>query len=237
MAKEKVILKAKRREQLGKSAARALRRSAFVPAVLYGRNTDNVPLALEQRAFEKILRARAGANVVLTLQIEDGKKPCEQTVIVKSVQVHPVSDAIEHVDLHAISLTERITVRVAIHAKGESEGVKEGGVLDVVHHEVEIECLPTDIPERIYVDVAALKIGDAVHARELTMPSGVTCLMPADEVVIAVHAPREEEVAAPAEAPTEPEVVGKEKKEEEEEEAPPAAPKAAAKEEKEKKEK
>lgn len=230
--KEKVVLKAKRREAVGKAATRALRRAHFVPAVLYGKSTDTVALALEQRAFETVLRA--GANVVLTLQIEDGKKPREQTVIIKDVQHDPVSDAIEHVDLHAISLTERIKVEVPVYAKGEAAGVKEGGVLDVVHHEVEVECLPTDIPERIDVDVSALMIGEAVHARELPIPAGVTCLLAADEVVIAVHAPRKEEVLAPAEAPAEPEVVGKEKKEKEEEAAPAPAPKAAAKEEKEK---
>ena len=233
MQKEKVILKAKPRGELGKSAVRALRRQHVVPAVLYGKNADSVALALDQKTFETLLRTRAGTNVVLTLQIEDAKKPREQTVIVKEVQLDPVSDAIDHVDFHVISLTEKLKVKVQVQVKGESVGVKEGGVLDVVQHEIEVECLPSDIPARLEVDVTALKMGDAVHAREIAMPRGVTCLLAPDDVVIAVHAPRKEEVAAPAEAPSEPEVVGKEKKEKEGEEAPAAAPKAA-KEEKEK---
>lgn len=237
MQKQRMILKAKRRSVIGKSRVKALRRQGELPAVFYGSATGSIPLALSFKEFEAVIHTRAGANVLLTLQIEGEKKPAEHTVIVKEVQHDPVSDTIQHVDLHAISLTERLAVNVPLAVRGESLGVKEGGVLDVVHHEIEIECLPADIPERIEVDVSAMAIGSSIHVRELTFPKGVACLLGPEEVVVAVHAPRKEEEAPAAEAPSEPELVGREKKEKEEEAAAPAAPaapKAAKEKEKEK---
>ncbi|OGW77520.1 MAG: hypothetical protein A3J52_03385 [Omnitrophica bacterium RIFCSPHIGHO2_02_FULL_49_9] len=157
----------------------------------------------------------------------------EKTVVIKEIQHDPITDAVEHIDFNIISLTEKIKVNVPLHVTGESIGVKEDGVLDVVHHEIEVECLPTDIPERIPVDITSLKIGDSVHIKELSFPSGVTPTLEENEVVVAVHAPRVEEEPVPAEGEAaEPEVVGKEKKEEGVEGGEAAPPAQEAKKEK-----
>jgi len=148
-----------------------------------------------------------------------------------------VTDEIYHVDFAAVSLTEKIRVKVPLTIKDAQEaiGVKEGGVLDVVHHEIEVECLPTEIPERIEVSVKQLKIGDSIHLKELGIPRSVAPLLEAGEVVIALHPPEKvEEVAPPAEVAAEPEIIEKGKKEKPEEaaEAAPVKPEKAQKPEK-----
>ena len=135
-------------------------------------------------------------------------------------------------DFTVISLTEEITVKVPVVVKNAADiaGLKEGGVLDVIHHEIEVKCLPTAITEKFEIDIKQMKIGDILHASELALPAGVRCELPADEPVIAIHAPREEEAAAPAEeAAVQPEVIEKGKKpaEEGEEGAAEAKPAAA----------
>jgi len=140
-----------------------------------------------------------------------------------------VTDQISHVDLMMISMTEKITVKVpvvVVHGD-EAPGVKEGGALDVVHYEIEVECLPTQIPEKIEIDVKDMKINDVVHVSQLVIAEGVQCLLDPEDVVVAIRPPREEEVAAPAEdGPAQPEVIEKGKKDKEGEDG--EAPKASA---------
>ncbi|MBI4550151.1 MAG: 50S ribosomal protein L25/general stress protein Ctc [Candidatus Omnitrophica bacterium] len=221
-----VELKVAHRENLGKGHARRIRRENRIPAILYGSKLAPVALSVDLKEFKKVLKTGAGENVILTLKIDGLKKDSEHTARIKDIQVDPVTDAFSHVDFNAISLTEKIRVQVPVHAKGEAPGVKEGGVLEHIHREVEVECLPTQIPEKFEVVVDQMKIGDSVHVRELAMPEGVVSTMDPDEVILALHAPMKEEVAAPAEgeAPSEPEVIGKKKEEGE------AVPEAAEKE-------
>ncbi|MBI1977817.1 MAG: 50S ribosomal protein L25 [Candidatus Omnitrophica bacterium] len=217
-----VSLKATQREALGKQAVKKTRGLKRIPAVVYGSGMKPTPIEVTADEFFRVVHTKAGENVIISLVIS-GPKNLERTVVIKEIQHNPVTDAIQHVDFNAISLNEKIKVKVLLHVKGEAPGVKEGGVLDVVHHEIEIECLPTQIPDRLDVDISALKIGDSIHSKEIKFPQGVTPQLPEDEVVVAIHAPKAEEVAAPEEAPAEPELVGKEKKEEGEAEvAPPA---------------
>jgi large subunit ribosomal protein L25 len=218
-----VELKVARRENLGKGHARRIRKENRIPAILYGSKLPPVPLELDLKEFKKVLKTGAGENVILTLKIEGLQKEGEHTARIKDIQVDPVTDALSHVDFNAISLTEKIRVKVPVHAKGEAPGVKEGGVLEHIHREVEVECLPTRIPEKFEVTVDHLNIGDSIHVRDLSIPEDVVCLMGADEVILAMHAPMKEEVPVAAEeaAPTEPEVIGKKK--EEGAEAAPAA--------------
>jgi large subunit ribosomal protein L25 len=224
-----VPLKADLREQKGKQAVKKIRAQKRIPAVVYGTGIKATPIEVNLDDFFKAIHTRAGENVVIQLTVS-GPKGLEQTVVIKEIQHNPVTDAVQHVDFNAISLTEKIQVKVPFHAKGESPGVKEGGVLDIVHHEIEVECLPTDIPEDLHADISALQIGDAIHIREIEFPKGVTPQFSPDEVVVAVHAPKAEEEPPAEEAPAEPELIAKEKKEEGEEEAPEAgtsAPPAA----------
>ena len=219
-----VPLKASRREALGKQAAKKLRQNKLIPAVVYGADVKTTSIEVKKDDFDRAIHTKAGENVIIQLTVS-GQKNFEKTVVIKEIQHDPVTDVVEHVDFNVISLTEKIKVKVPFYTTGESVGVKEGGVLDVVHHEIEVECLPTNIPERLAVDISALKIGDSIHVREIAFPSGVVSVLGEDEVVVALHAPKAEEVPAPEETVAEPEVIGKEKKEAEgAEEGAPVAP-------------
>ena len=230
---ERVTLAAKKRETDGSRQARRIRRAGEVPAVLYGHGMKPLAISVTVRDLSKALHTKARENVILDLKVQD-LKLTESTCLIKDIQHNPVTDHIAHVDFRIISLTDKIKVKVHVvvtHAE-ESEGVKQGGILDVVHHEVEVECLPTAIPQKIEINAKSFKLGHAVHARELNLPEGVICQLPPDEVIAAIHAPREEEVATPAEGAEaqQPEVIEKGKKEEPKEgEAAPAAASSAAK--------
>ncbi len=226
-------LKANARVTGGTSKARAVRRNEMFPAVVYGHGMKPLSVEVPSKEFLKAIHTKAGANVLITLQVE-GVQLKESTCRVKDIQYNPVSDKIDHVDFMVISLTEKITVKVPVILLNaeDAPGVKEGGAMDLVHREVEVECLPTQIPEKIEIDAKPMKINDAVHVKDLVLPQGIKCLLDADEVVFAIHPPREEEVAPAAEAgAAEPEVIEKGKKEKEGEEGAPAkaAPAAAAK--------
>lgn len=223
-------LQVKPRTADGTRKARGIRRNEMIPGVVYGHGMKPLSLEIPERAFLKALHTKAGENVLITLKVE-GVKLKESTCRIKDIQNNPVTDKIDHVDFMVISMTEKITVKVPVvmlHVE-EALGVKDGGVLDLVHHEIEVECLPTEIPEKIEVDVKAMKIGDAIHAKDLGIPEGVQCLLALEEVVVALHAPQKEEVkpAEEGEAAAEPEVIEKGKKEKEGEEAAKAAPVAA----------
>ncbi len=219
-----VPLKASLREEIGKQKMKKLRRDKRIPAVVYGHGTKATSIAVSQEDFLRVIHTKAGENVIIQLDV-DGPKKFEKTVVIKEIQHSPTTDAIQHVDFNAISLTEKIKVKVPLHVKGEAPCLKEGGVLDVVHHEIEVECLPTNIPERLDADISALKIGDSIHIRELVFPSGVVPQFEPDEVVVAVHAPKAEEAAPAAEeGAAEPEVIGKKKEAEGEAETAAIAP-------------
>ena len=222
-----VPLKASQRSAVGKQEVKKIRAQKRIPGVVYGHGIKTAAIDMSTDDFLRAIHTKAGENVIIQLSIS-GSKSFEKTVVIKEIQHNPVTDAIEHVDFNAISLTEKIKVKVPLHVKGEAPGLKEGGILDVVHHEIEVECLPTHIPERLDADISALKIGDSIHIREIIFPSGVEPQFPGDEVVIAIHAPKAEEVPAAEEAPAEPEVIGKKKEEGEGEEAAAPAPAAGA---------
>ena len=224
------------KEEVGKSSA--LRHKGFVPCVVYGEGKKTLVLKIERGRLLKFMHAHhGGENMVITLQVSspEHKKAEERPVIIKEIQTHPVHDEILHVDFNEISLTKRIVVKVPIHSVGESVGVKQdGGTLEHVLWEIEVECLPTQIPEKLTVDVASMKIGDFVQVKDLPVPEGATIKHELEAIVFSVVAPLKEEVApeaagtAEAASSTEPEVIKKEKKpvEGEEEEAKPAKPAA-----------
>ena len=214
----------------GTRKARGIRRNEMFPAIVYGHGMKPLAIEVPDRAFLKAVHTKAGANVLITLQVE-GVQLKESTCRIKAIQHNPVTDKIDHIDFMVISLTEKITVKVPVvllHSE-EAPGIKEGGSLDLVHREVEVECLPTEIPERISIEMIAMKINDAIHAKELMLPEGIRCLLAPDDVVVAIHTPREEEVKPAEEGVAEPEVMEKGKKDKEGEEGAPAkaAPAAA----------
>ena len=216
-------LQVKNRIETGSRKARNLRRNGSVPAILYGHGMQPMNLEVNARELHRVLHTKAGENVVINLKVE-GAELKESTCRFKDISHDPVTDKIAHVDFTVISLTEKIAVQVPVVVKNAAEaaGVKEGGVLDIIHHEIEIECLPTEIPEKFEYDVKALNINDTVHVRDLNIPSNFTVSLEPDEAVIAIHPPSKEEEKAPEGEVTEPEVIEKGKKPEEGEEGAPA---------------
>lgn len=237
------------RKETGKSKAKSLRRANIIPAIVYGEKI-NIPVSINRSQFQRVIGSHAAENIIINLKIlEDtpasGKKTKEKDhpVIIKDIQYDPLLGSVLHVDFNVISLTKEITVKVPLLAKGEAIGVKQdGGVLGHQLWELDIKCLPKDLPEKIEVDVSSLKIGDAIHIKDIKLPSGVLVLHDPDMVVLTLRPPTKEEVVTPAAEAVvegagaikqEPEVI-KEKKEKEEE-APDSkekekAPKEKAKE-------
>jgi large subunit ribosomal protein L25 len=230
-----IIVEASRREDRGKNAARRLRVSGQVPAVLYGGKAGAESVAVNTKQMSSILRSQSGHNTIFTVKLPDS----EQSAMVKDLQVDPVKGVLLHVDLLRIAMDVRMHVRVPVHTFGEPQGVKlQGGVFEIVTREVEIECLPGEIPGEFRVDVTELMIGKQLRAGQIAMDEKKMKLVTDPLRVIAhVVALRVEEekpaeaVAADATAaPAEPEVIKKGKKEEDGEEgAVAAAPKAEEK--------
>lgn len=218
---EQVKLEAKLREELGKGAVKCLRSKGLIPAVVYRRGEKSTPLALDRKALEKVLHTAAGENVIINLKIAGDEKHKERTCIIKEIQHNPVTGYILHADFNQISLTEMIKVNVPIAIKGEAIGVKQdGGILEHVLWEVQVECLPTQIPEKLEIDVTNLKIGDALFVKDIVAPKEVKILNDPELRVIAVEKPVEVKVeeVKPEEAITEPEVIKQKKEEVSEEE-------------------
>ena len=229
---EKVILKAEVRTGVGKKASKDLRNKNLVPANVYkAKSATNLQVSKDE--LDNVLHTKAGENVIITLKITGGNIK-EKTVLIKEIQRDPVKDGILHVDFNEISLTEVLKVNVPIASRGEPVGVKaDGGVLEHIMWELQVECLPTDIPGKIEVDVSGLKIGDAIYVKDLKIPEGVKVLADPELIAMIVKPPRaevpKEEVVEGAE---EPELIRKKKEEEEaeglkDEEAPKEAAKEA----------
>ncbi len=235
MAKQ-VKLKAEPRPEVGRSAVNKLRARGLIPAVIYGAGNKPQPLQVAARDINAMMSQASGENVLVELEIS-GEAP-SRTALVQEVQHSPVGGEIRHVDFHAISMDQMIEAEVPLEPVGTAVGVKTfGGLLEQSLRELPIECLPADLPDRITVDVSNLNIGDAIHVRDIQLPSGVTPKVQLDLTAFSVLEPVVEEERAPAEAEaaaTGPEVIT-EKKEEGETAAPAAGAKEKAPKEKEKK--
>jgi large subunit ribosomal protein L25 len=224
-----VTLAATAREKTGKGAARQARFQKQIPAVIYGHGRATQPLMVDALALEKALTGIEPESTLIELTV-DGRKA---RTLIREIQRHPIRPDIIHVDFYEIKADEKVTLKVPVHLVGTPDGVRNaGGVLDQVTREVEIEVLPENIPDRVELDVTALKIGDSLHVSELSIPNAVI-LTGADLTIATVVPPRAEEVAAPtAEAATEvaePELIRKVREDEEGAEGE-GAPGAAAEE-------
>ncbi|MFA5356509.1 MAG: 50S ribosomal protein L25 [Candidatus Omnitrophota bacterium] len=212
---EEIILEIQPREETGKSKVKELREKGFIPAIIYaeGKKSQNIKVS-HKELWHQIHQHRL-EGVVITLKIA-GDKQKGKSCLIKEIQYDPVKGDIIHVDFNEISLTKAIKVNIPVVAKGEPVGVKqEGGSLEHILWEIEVECLPTDIPKDIEIDISQLKIGDAIHIKDISFPAGVKVLNAPDSMVLSVTEPVKEEAAEPAaegEEAKEPEVI-KEKKE------------------------
>ena len=216
---KEVVLSANLREEIGSRRIKKIRKEGFIPGVVYG-GSKAFPVKITRSSLIKFLHEYKGENVIINLEIAEEKNKAKgNTVMIKEMQYDPVSEEIIHLDFNKISLTKTISVKVSVEPKGEAVGVKaDGGSLNHVLWELELECLPKDMPKSIPVDVTALKIGDAIHIKDIKFPQGVIVKHEPDAIVLSVAAPvKEEEVAEEAalgeEGAAEPEVI-KEKKEE-----------------------
>lgn len=218
-----IVVSAKTRADRGKNAAKRLRREGLVPGVVYGGKGENVAVAVDPKALQRVLRSEAGRNSILKLDIANAGST---NAILKSWQVDPIKEKFLHADFFRIAMDVAIRVTVPIHVTGEARGVKvDAGILELILREIEVECLPGDIPERIDVDVTDLGINGALRISDVAAPAKVKILEDADQVVVHVVSVKEEVAAAPgaaapvegeaAAAPSEPEVLKKGKKEEE----------------------
>jgi large subunit ribosomal protein L25 len=222
MAKQ-VKLSAELRTSTGRAAVRKLKARGIVPAVIYGAKDKPQPLQVSRRDINTLLSHASGENILVELEIASEGKSASRLALVQEVQHSPVGGDILHIDFHAVSIDEMIEAEVPLEPVGIANGVKNfGGLLEQNVRSLAIECLPSDLPDKITVDVSALNIGDSIHVRQVVLPTGVTTKIPGDLTVFSVLAPTvEEEPVAVAEAvATGPEVI-REKKEEPEAGAAP----------------
>ncbi len=239
---EEIFLEAELREGQGRAKSKDLRDNGYLPCVVYFHGQDALSVKISRSALLKLVHQHRLESVIINLKIKDDKlennglasnsqshkktkgRPC----LVKEVQYDPVREDIIHVDFNEISLTESIKVNVPVQTKGEAVGVKqEGGSLEHLLWEIEVECLPTNIPKDIQIDITALKMGDAIHIKDIVFPEGVKLLNDPAAIVLHVVAPMKEEApeeAIEADTAKEPEVI-KEKKEVPGEAAPAEAAK------------
>lgn len=214
---EEMKLDVQIRNEGGTRHARKMRREDYVPGVVYGGQKKSTLIKLNKRTYERIRRQHIGESVVYHLNVFEGEKKLrDYSAIVKEEQLDPVNDDVLHIDFKRISLTEKIEINVQVVAKGDPIGVKRGGgSLD--HHlwELDVICLPLQIPHHIEVEVSNLDIGDSIHVKDLVLPAGVSTKHDPEALVMTVVPPMKEvEPVAAAAAPTEPEVI-KEKKDKE----------------------
>jgi large subunit ribosomal protein L25 len=217
-------LEATTRETFGKNEARRTRRDGRVPAVLYGGDgKEATPISVEPKALLKILHSESGANTLIALKLAGAG---DARVLVKEYQLDPVTHQVLHADFYRVAMDRLLRVTIPVVIKGEPKGVKQqGGVLEFIRREIEVECLPVDIPEHAEVDVSELMLHQGVRVRDLPVSSKWKPTSDAEMMLVHVIMPKAEEAPAPAEAaaaataavPAEPEVIKKGKKEETEE--------------------
>jgi large subunit ribosomal protein L25 len=215
-------LQAEKREERGKNAARRLRASGRIPAVVYGGEKGKATeIAVDPKVLLRILHSESGVNTLIGLE---GIGSGDTRVLVKEYQLDPIDHKLLHVDFYQVAMDKAITVTVPIVLKGEAKGVKQqGGIVDFVHREIDIETLPGDIPENIVVDVSELMLNQGIRVRDiLTEGAKWKPMTDPDSMIVHVVAlkaeePAPAEVAATAAAPAEPEVIKKGKTEKEEE--------------------
>lgn len=222
MAKQ-VKLKAEARTATGRSAARKLKAQGAIPAVVYGGREKPQPLQVSARDVNAMLSHASGENILVELQLDGGNK----MALVQEIQHAPVGGNVLHIDFHAVKMDEKIHADVPLEAIGVANGVKNfGGLLEQSLRALSIECLPTDLPDRITVDISELNIGDSIHVRDIKLPNGVVAKVQLDLTAFLVVAPavEEEPVVAAAEGAAEgPEVITEKKPAEGEAAAAPAA--------------
>ncbi len=207
---ERYNLSVEVREETGKGVARSLRRSGLVPAVIYGKSRPSQALTVNPEDLKNKMSGNAIFDLLITAEGEEIK----ETVMIKEVQKDPIKGELLHIDFHHISMDEKITINVSLNLNGEAPGVREGGVLQQLLREVEIECLPLDIPEALQLDISKLEMGNSLLVNDLEVPENIEIKTPFEEAIVTIVVPTEEEEELEEETEgdelTEPEVIGEE---------------------------
>lgn len=232
---EKIALTAQVREKVGKGVARGLRRDQKVPAVLYSHG-NSTPISMGNKDVTKVLNTEGGEHALINLKLEGAKEKAEKLALIKDYQIDPISGRLIHVDLMEVAMNEKVKIDVAVHIVGAAVGVKEGGIFQYGLRQLEIECLPSQIPGSIDIDISNLKVNESIHVRDIKAPEGVKILADPDATVATIQPPISDAkleamlTATPTAAEEgEPELVKKPKKEGEAAPAAAAAPAAEAK--------
>ncbi len=180
----------------GTAAVKRLRKAGSIPAVVYGRKTPVTNVQVDSKTFTKILQNSASDNILVSLKMGSG----EQLALVQEVQHDHLKGGILHVDFHAIAMDEEIHAEVPVETTGEAIGLKFGGLVEIIHHTLEVRCLPKDLPESISVDVTSLQVGKSIHVGDISYPAGVRAKLASDVVVLMCVEPKVEAEPTPAEA-------------------------------------
>jgi large subunit ribosomal protein L25 len=189
------------RDPGSKQRARRLRRSGKIPGVLYGPKTQTIALELNKKEFSSRVAGLEGSHLVRLKS--DSASLVDKVALVKEMQFHPITGEVVHADLYEVDLTAKIRVQVPLHFVGKADGVVRGGILQPIVREIEVECLPLDIPDFFNVEVSHLDIGDSAHIEDLTMPEGIKAIYESNLALVAVVPPTVEEAPTPATAPVE----------------------------------
>lgn len=195
-------LQAEVRTQSGTGAVKRMRKAGTIPAALYGRKVKPSSIQVHGKTFSKLLEGSASDNILVSLKIAGTAE--DQLALVQEVQHDYLRGGILHIDFHAIAADEEIHANVPVVMVGEAKGQKQGGMMEAIHHEIEVRCLPKDLPESIQIDVTSLEVGQGIHVREINFPEGVTCHLGGDVVIVMCEEPKvevEPEPVAAAAAP------------------------------------
>ncbi len=207
---EELLIKAEARKGKGKSIAKKIRRQGGIPAVLYGKDIESMPITISLREWER-LRKRLKRNTILKMELPEAGNVVSRPVMVKNIQRTIIGDNICHIDFLQVSMERKIEVEIPIYLVGEAKGLVDNGIIEQHLRTIMVECLPSQIPEKVDIDITNLGIGDSFHVHEITIP-GVKLLENADVAVVTIIPPTAEEKAVTEET------VVEEKKEEKEKE-------------------
>jgi len=184
---KQVTLSAIKREKTGKEISKKLRKQGLIPAIVYGPRFQPFPIAVKFNELESILIKHKGETLLFNLELTDGE-PLKIQAILKDYQTHPITDKIIHIDFLAIHEEETITLDIPLEFLGKPVGISKGGILEILLHELTIECLPSNIPDKIYVDINNLDVGDVLHVKDIKVPEGVKVINDPEETVLTIVA-------------------------------------------------
>lgn len=203
-----VKLDAELRVKQGKEQCKKIRAEGKVPAIIYGKEFENVMIKIQAKELQKTLSTSAGTMVIIDLNVKDGQNEKQYTTMVAEIQKDVFQKVYHHIDFHKISLDELVHADIPIALRGDAKGVKTGGILDQLMWKIPLKALPLDLPERITLDVSGLDENDSLSVNDLNLGENVQCLLDSDEMIVIVHPPRVmEEAAAGEEKAAEPAAV------------------------------